>query len=79
MNGNFRIDEAVTASAKVAYLAAKILKNDLSPIEYYNNQEVKNLLIENPNWNFLNKLKKQPDKSAFYYWYKAVELLAKKK
>ena len=78
MEGNFRIDDAVTASAKVAYLAAKILKNDLSPIEYYNNQEVKNLLIENPNWNFLNKLKKQPDKSAFYYWYKAVELLATK-
>jgi hypothetical protein len=20
------------------------------------------------DWNFLNKLKKQPDKSSFYYW-----------
>ncbi len=78
MNGNFRIDEAVTTSAKVAYLAAKILKNDLSPIGY-NNEDIKSLFIENLNWNFLNKLKKQPDKSAFYYWYKAVELLAKKK
>lgn len=73
--GNFRLDEAITASAKVAYLSAKIYKNDLSPIEYYDNKDVKSLLIEKPDWNFLNKLKKQADKSAFYYWYKAVELL----
>ncbi len=75
MNGNFRIDDAVTASAKVAYLTAKILKNDLSPIEYFNNEDIKSLLIENPDWNFLNKLKRQPDKSSFFYWYMAVKLL----
>ena len=36
---------------------------------------IKDLNIENPDWNFLNRLKRQPDKSSFYYWYQTVELL----
>lgn len=75
MTGNFRIDNAVPAAARIAYLAAKILVNDMSPIAYYEGQDVKKLNIEDPNWNFLNKLKKQPDKSSFYYWYQTVHLL----
>ncbi len=74
MTGKFRIDDAVAASAKVAYLAAKILTNDLTPIERYEGQDIKRLNIKEPEWNFLNRLKRQPDKSAFYYWYKAVQL-----
>ncbi len=75
MAGNFRIDEAVSASAKIACLAAKILRNDLTPIAYYEGQDIKELTIEDPGWNFLNRLKRQPDKSAFFYWYQAVRLL----
>lgn len=75
MSGNFRIDDAVPASARIAYLATKILTNDLSPITYYEGQDMKDLNIENPDWNFLNRLKRQPDKSSFYYWYKTVELI----
>ncbi|MCF6351425.1 MAG: hypothetical protein L3J06_00290 [Cyclobacteriaceae bacterium] len=75
MVGNFRIDDAIPASAKIAYLSAKILHKDLSPIEYYNRQEIKELSIKNQDWNFLNRLKRQPDKSSFYYWYKTVQLL----
>ena len=75
MAGNFRIDDAVPASARIAYLAAKIKMNDLSPIIYYEGQDIKELTIEDQNWNFLNKLKRQPDKSSFFYWFKAVELL----
>jgi len=75
MTGHFRIDDAVPASARVAYLAAKILTNDLSPIIYYEGQDINELIIEDQDWNFLNRLKKQPDKSSFYYWYKSVELL----
>lgn len=78
MTGNFRIDDAVPAAARIAYLAAKILVNDMSPIAYYEGQDVKELNIEDPDWNFLNKLKKQPDKSSFYYWYQTVQILAKK-
>lgn len=77
MTGNFRIDDAVPASAKIAYLATKILMKDDSVIKFYKGQEIKDLTIENPDWNFLNRLKKHPDKSGFYYWYQAVELLTK--
>jgi predicted nucleotidyltransferase component of viral defense system len=79
MSGNFRIDDAVAASARVAYLAAKLLKKDLSPIQYYNKQDIKDWNIENQDWIFLNPLKRQPDKSSFYYWFKAVELLTKER
>lgn len=75
MTGNFRIDDAIAASARVAYMAAKILVNDLSPISYYEGQDMKDLIIEDPDWNFLNRLKRQPDKSMFHYWYHAVQLL----
>jgi len=79
MAGNFRIDDAVPASARIAYLAAKIKVNDLSPIIYYQGQDIKDLTIEDQDWNFLNRLKKQPDKSSFFYWFKTVELLTTKK
>lgn len=75
MVGNFRIDDAVPAAARIAYLSAKILHKELSAIEYFNGQDIKDLTIENQDWNFLNRLKRQPDKSSFYYWYKTVQLL----
>lgn len=76
MAGNFRIDDAVPASARIAYLAAKILVNDLSPINYYEGQDMKNMIIEEQDWNFLMRLKRQPDKSSFYYWFKTIEIMA---
>ena len=75
MTGNFRIDDAVVASARVAHLAAKLLIGDLSLINYFTGQDIKPLIIEDQHWNFLNRLKRQPDKSSFYYWYHAVQLL----
>ncbi|MCH6201038.1 nucleotidyl transferase AbiEii/AbiGii toxin family protein [Aquiflexum sp. LQ15W] len=77
MAGNFRIDDAVAASARIAYLAAKILVNDLSPIPFYEGQDIKDMIIEDQDWNFLMGLKRQPDKSAFYYWYHTVQLILK--
>ncbi len=78
MASNFRIDDAVPASARIAYLAAKILVNDLSPIKYYEGQEIKDWNIDDPDWNFLNRLKRQPDRSSFFYWYKTFELMTTK-
>ena len=75
IKGNFRIDEATVAASKVAYLAAKLLQNDIVPIDHFKGQDITPLNIEEPSWNFLNRLKKQPDKSAFYYWYQTVQLL----
>lgn len=77
MSGNFRIDDAVPAAARIAYLAAKIMVNDMSPIAYYERQDVRELNIEDPDLNFLNKLKKQPDKSSIYYWDQTVQLIMK--
>jgi len=64
MSGNFRIDDAVVATAKVGLLSAKLLINDLTPIQYYRGEDIKNLNLENCDWNFLNKLKRQLDKSS---------------
>lgn len=79
MSGKFRIDDAVNASSKVAYLAAKLLIGDLNPILRYDGEDIKQLTIEDPMWNFLNRLKKQPDKSSFYYWYQTVQILTNRK
>ena len=78
MSGNFRIDDAVVATAKVAYLTTKLLAKDFTPIVYYRGEDIKLLNIEHQDWNFLNPLKRHPDKSAFYYWYKTVQLLTVK-
>lgn len=75
MTGNFRIEEALASSARVAYLNAILLQDEITEIEYYKEQDISKLTIEETDWVFLNKLKRQPDKSIFYYWYKAVELL----
>lgn len=79
MTGNFRIDDAVPASARIAYLVTKILRRDLSSITYYDGQNIQDLMIEDPDWNYLNRLKRQPDKSSFYYWHQAIQLLTQKK
>ncbi len=79
ISGNFRIDDAIPAAARIAYLATKILVNDLTSITYYKGQDIKDWNIEDPDWNFLNRLKRQPDKSSFFYWFKMVELLTTKK
>ena len=75
MTGNFRIEEALAASARVAYLNAILLQDEIVQIEYYKEQDISELTIEKADWAFLNRLKRQPDKSIFYYWYKAVTLL----
>ncbi len=77
MTGHFRIEDALAASARVAYLSAILLQKKSGAIEYYNKQDINKLEIENLEWHFLNKLKRQPDRTIFYYWFKAVELLNK--
>lgn len=74
ISGSFHLDEAITASAKAAYLAAKLSVKDFSALKRFEGEDISGLLIEDPDWNFLNKLKRLPDKSAFYYWYQTVAL-----
>ena len=68
----FNIDEAITAAAKVAYLTKLIQSDEPLKIERFTKiLEIKDWLIEDPQYNKLNKLKKN-NPEAFYYWYKAI-------
>lgn len=68
----FNIDEAITAAAKVAYLTKLIRTEKETKIERFKNPvELKDWLIENENYNKLNKFKKN-NPEAFYYWYKSL-------
>ena len=78
ISGSFRIDAAINASAKAAYIAAKLKQKDFLPIEKFSNQDVSKFNITQTEWNHLNKLKKLPDKSGFFYWQKTIEILEQK-
>lgn len=68
----FNIDEAITAAAKVAYLIKLLQAEEGVKIENFKNPlEIKDWLIEDPQYNKLNKLKKS-NPEAFYYWYKVI-------
>lgn len=72
MTSFFRIDEAIVASAKAAYVAARINADIYGDLEVfqkgYNKQD---FLIHNPKYIFLNKL--QPE--ALFYWFKSLEII----
>ncbi|HLP61508.1 MAG TPA: nucleotidyl transferase AbiEii/AbiGii toxin family protein, partial [Candidatus Deferrimicrobium sp.] len=74
-SGFFRIDEAIEAAAKAAYIAAKIKTgNNEAPEHYDRSKNINDYLIENRDYNHLNKLKKLPN-GALFYWYHAVNLI----
>ena len=68
---NFKIEDAILAAGKAAYLAKQLKNKDHSAIEKFNGQDISKLEITG-ELNFLNKLKKSRDKAAFFYWYKAL-------
>jgi hypothetical protein len=70
----FNIDEVITAAAKVAYLT-KLLQaeKEVKILKFKNPLEIKDWIIEDPQYNKLNKLKKN-NPVAFYYWYKSFKL-----
>lgn len=68
---NFKIEDAILAAGKTAYLAKQLKNKDYSAMEKFNDQNISHLEISG-ELNFLNKLKKSRDKAAFFYWYKAL-------
>lgn len=68
---NFKIEDAILAAGKAAYLVKKLTNKDHSTLEKYNNQDIYKLEITG-ELNFLNKLKKSRSKAAFFYWHKAL-------
>lgn len=70
----FNIDTAVTAAAKAAYLAARLIVEDYSALPRYNDQPVAGLRVtDNPQLIFLNKLRSTPE--AMFFWQQTVQLL----
>ena len=68
----FNIDEAITAAAKVAYLTKLLQSSEEVNIKRFKNPlEIKDWIIEDQEYNKLNKLKKN-NPEAFYYWFKAL-------
>ncbi len=72
----FKIEEAITAAGKIAYLCLLLKREELiQPEKFTSPEQVKNLTIVNPQYNWLNKLKKS-NPEAFFYWEKAIVLKA---
>ena len=72
---NLRIEQAIAASAKIAYFTEIMKQNKLSEFSLYKSEKnIENVSIQNTDYNFLNRFKKT-NKEAFYYWYKVIELL----
>jgi hypothetical protein len=72
MTSFFRIDEAIVSSAKAAYMAARIKAGLNGNLELFQSgYDKQSLLIQNPNYNFLNKLQAEP----LFYWHKAIKLI----
>jgi nucleotidyltransferase AbiEii toxin of type IV toxin-antitoxin system len=70
--GAFRIDEAITAGAKAALLAARIKTRDTSPLPVFEAGMKKNdYLVIQSAYIDLNKLQVEP----LFYWHHALRLL----
>lgn len=67
----FSIEEAITASSKVAYLTSLLNKENQEIERFKNPLEIKDWLIEDQTYNKLNKLKKT-NPEAFFYWSKSI-------
>lgn len=65
----FNLEEAIIAASKTAYLAEILKNNKIFDLEKYENPiQIKDWLIEDQQFNKLNKLKKS-NPEAFFYWY----------
>ncbi len=77
ITSTFRIDEAIEAGAKVAYILAKIKCKDDSPLLKFNRRSMTlSDYVLDGEWNYLNKLRKLPN-GALFYWHQAIKLLTK--
>jgi predicted nucleotidyltransferase component of viral defense system len=69
--GDFRIEQAILAGAKAAYLS-RLLRNGATSIERYTGvSQVTDWFITDPAYSRLNKLK-TAQTEAFFYWYLAI-------
>lgn len=68
----FTLDLAILCAAKVAYLTELIRRGESRIARFDPNADLSGLMIQNPRYNRLNKVKKTSPE-AFYYFYRAFE------
>lgn len=72
----FRIEHAIVAAAKVAYLISLMLSKEIPPILRYKSPgEIADWMIETPDYSKLNRLKKT-NPEALFYWYSALNRIS---
>lgn len=67
----FKIEDAIVAASKVAYLTKLLASGENLFEKYQNPTSIKQLEIVHPAFVKLNKLKKS-NPEAFFYWVKAI-------
>jgi predicted nucleotidyltransferase component of viral defense system len=72
--GTFNIDRAILCASKAAYLSATIISKADEIVRCENNMTAPLLLIENTQFNKLNKIYKN-NREAFYYFSQALTIL----
>lgn len=76
-NGAFRIDEAILASSKAAYLAAIILTGYDGEIQrWQNGDDIMKYIVKPIEYQFLNKRRNIPG-APLFYWHQTLSLLGK--
>ncbi len=76
-NGAFRMDEAIVASSKAAYLAAIILTGYDGEIQrWQDGDDIMKYIIEPIEYQFLNKRRNIPG-APLFYWHHTLSLLGK--
>lgn len=74
---SFHKDEAIEFSAKTALIACKIKSKDYNKLIIPGENIMMNdYLIENQEYNFLNKLKNIPGVRSLFYWNQAIKLIS---
>lgn len=76
-NGSFRLDDAVLASSKAAYLAAMIVTGYEGKIQrWQSGDDITKYSIAPIEYQFLNKRRNIPG-APLFYWYQTLSLLGK--
>ena len=74
IDGYFRIEQAQSASSKVAYLTSKLQNEDYSDLKVYSPDiDLSKMEIKNKRYHFLNRFKRI-NREAFYYWYQCLSI-----
>lgn len=74
----FHLDKAITFAAKAAYISQLIATNAEAIEKFTDPKQVEESIIEQPHNSKLKKLKKS-NTEAFFYWWKATQLINKKR